>query len=170
MAELTASPRAAGNKPPLAAAPSEIMKLLLVFVALFVPWTTLLAESAATLWTGKCANKTHDTHGQVKLILFEPGKPDAKGVKKVSGYMSVSGWLNGGGPFEGTISNGDISFTTSHLASIRWSGSFGLDSVIGKFVVPEQKGHPSEAGEFDVEKVSRGGGADEFRQNLMVGT
>lgn len=145
------------------------MKLLLAFVALLVPWTTLLAEPAATLWTGTIVNKTHDTRGQVKLVLFEPGKPDAHGAKQVKGYMSVSGWLAGGGEFEGTISKGDLAFKTDHLGPIQWNGSFGLDSIIGTYSIRAQDGLPAQAGEFDVEKVARAPGSEaELRQNMMV--
>jgi hypothetical protein len=144
------------------------MKLILALIALLVPWTTLLAKPAATLWTGKCVNKTANTSGQVKLILFEPSEPDEKGVRKVSGYMSVTGWLSGGGEFEGTISKGDLAFNTRHLAPIQWSGSFGLDSIVGSYSIPAQGDMPAQAGEFVVDKVNRNGAADEFRQNLMV--
>jgi hypothetical protein len=144
------------------------MKPLLLLLALLLPWTTLLAEPAATLWTGKCVNKTNDTSGQVKLILFEPGEPDARGVKRVAGYMSVTGWLIGGGEFEGTISKGDLVFKSHHLAPIQWKGSFGLDSIVGTYSIPAQGDLPAQAGEFDVDKVNRIGPVDEFRQNFMV--
>jgi hypothetical protein len=147
--------------------PLPTLKLLLVFVALLLPWTSLLAEPVATLWTGKCVNKTLDTRGQVKLILFEPGKPDAKGVKRVSGYMSVSGWQNGGGEFEGTISDEELTFSTKHLTPMQWTGRFSRGGIIGSFSVPARGKDPVEIGEFYADKVSRGGGADQFRQNLM---
>lgn len=145
------------------------MKLILVFLALLAPWSTLLAKPAAILLTGKCVNKTSNTSGQMKLILFKPGEPDAKGVRKVSGYMSVTGWLNGGGEFEGTLSEGNIAFKTRHLAPIQWNGSFGLDRIEGTYSIPEQDGVPAQAGEFDVEKVARTPGSEtELRQNMMV--
>ena len=129
----------------------------------------LAGQPAATLWTGKCVNKTAGVSSQVKLVLFDPGEPDASGVKTVSGYMSVTGWLVGGGEFKGTISKGNLAFETQHLVPISWNGSFGLDSIVGTYSIPARDDEPAQGGEFEVDKVVRIPGSEaELRQNMMV--
>lgn len=146
------------------------MNLRHLVLALIFCWSSSLAEQPVpTLWAGKCVNRTAGASGQVKLILFESGAPDPTGARKVSGYMSVTGWLNGGGEFEGTIAKGDLTFKTTHVAPIEWKGSFGLDSLVGTYSVPAIGGQPEQTGAFEVDKVSRPPGPEaEVRQGMMV--
>lgn len=78
---------------------------------------------------GTCRNVTAGADGHVKLVVSEENH-------RLTGAMSVTGWLGGGGDVTGTLNGARMQFTTYDTRSgitIEWQGEIKNGGVTGEY-------------------------------------
>lgn len=123
------------------------MKSHILFVLLACFWTChshANADDLAAL-SGTCHNVTGNADGHLKIVFSEEGD-------KLGGFVSVSGWLRGGGIITGTRSGMKFRFnTTDHTGLIiKWQGDVQNGKLSGEYYIDAQGGMPQQNGEWSV--------------------
>jgi len=95
--------------------------------------------------SGTCHNVTGNADGHLKIVFAEEGD-------KLGGFVSVSGWLRGGGNITGTRSGTKFRFnTTDHTGqNIKWQGDVQNGKLSGEYYIDAQGGIPQQNGEWSV--------------------
>ncbi len=86
---------------------------------------------AADLWTGTCRNVTESTDGNLKLYVNEESG-------RITGFISISGWLVGSGEIAGRQTENRIEFESIDAAfgfSITWKGTLKDGRITGEYYV-----------------------------------
>lgn len=106
--------------------------------------------SEIVAYEGTCHNVTASADGHVKLMLSEENN-------RLTGIMSVSGWLMGGGPVTGSHTGAEYKFTSADPTGmvIQWQGELQNGKLSGEYVVEAQAGLPRQVGEWSVELQGR---------------
>lgn len=103
-------------------------KTTLLIVALFAGHGFV---TAADLWTGTCRNVTESTDGNLKLYVNEDSG-------RITGFISISGWLVGSGEITGRQTGNRIEFESKDPAyglSITWKGTVKDGRISGEYFV-----------------------------------
>jgi len=124
------------------------MKSYALLVLLINFWecsSTAKAEDLAA-FEGTCHNVTADADGHVKLMVSEENN-------RLSGMMSVSGWLMGGGQVTGSHVGSEYKFTSTDPSgmTIDWQGELQNGKLSGEYIFKAQAGLPRQVGEWSVE-------------------
>lgn len=95
--------------------------------------------------SGTCHNVTGNADGHLKIVFSEEGG-------KLGGFMSVSGWLRGGGKIAGTRSGTKFRFNTTDYTglTIKWQGDVQDGKLSGEYYIDAQGGMPQQNGEWSV--------------------
>lgn len=81
---------------------------------------------------GTCTNTTANVTDNLLLAIF------GVTVSTLHGELALAGVLGGGSPFQGTIANGQVRFTTivpTTLLSVTWRGIISDTGLSGSYVV-----------------------------------
>ena len=90
------------------------------------------AVAAADLWIGTCRNVTENMDGNLKLYANEA-------TGRITGYISISGWLLGSGEITGWLVGNQIEFESKDSVqgvAIRWKGVVKDGRITGEYYVP----------------------------------
>jgi hypothetical protein len=105
-------------------------------------------------YEGSCLNSTYGKRASMLLVINENGG-------QLSGTLTISGDLVGGGDIKGRIDNFTVSFTTKNpeWGQITWTGEFSNGKTIaGRYFVEtpinvqREQGITSQQGTWNVEK------------------
>jgi hypothetical protein len=126
-----------------------LRRILLLALLLFIQSFALRAVDLAA-FVGTCHNVTANADGHLKIVFTEEGT-------KLGGFMSVSGWLCGGGNISGTRSGRNFQFTTTDRTGliIEWQGDFQNGKLSGEYSIKAYGDLPRQVGEWS---VNPGGG------------
>lgn len=124
-----------------------VMKSRTFLILIFSFWlcsSYANADDLAAL-SGTCHNVTGNVDGHLKIVFSEEGD-------KLGGFVSVSGWLRGGGKITGTRSGMKFRFnTTDHTGLIiKWQGDVQNGKLSGEYHIDAQGGMPEQIGEWSV--------------------
>lgn len=86
-------------------------------------------------YTGTCVNQTYGSSAQLQLSLHRTGD-------EVSGTLTISGKLIGGGPITGSIEGDNVTFSTigRDFGKITWFGRIEGKGIKGSYVVENPDG------------------------------
>lgn len=87
--------------------------------------------AAADLWVGTCRNVTESTDGNLKLYVNEKSG-------RITGFISISGWLVGSGEITGRQTGSRIEFESidpEFGLSITWKGTVKDGQISGEYYV-----------------------------------
>lgn len=142
-----------------------ISRIFPVSFALLLWFVTVHSAFAADLWIGSCRNVTAGVDGNLKLQVNEQ-------AGRVTGFISISGWLLGSGEIKGRRAGSRIEFVSTDSTdglTITWSGIVKADGRISGeyFIKPHPAlGLPAQSGEWSVSLYlgsSEKGATDEAR-------
>lgn len=121
-----------------------LSRIFFLALLLFVESYALAAADLAA-FAGTCHNVTGNADGHLKIVFTEEGT-------KLGGFMSVSGWLGGGGNITGTRSGTNFRFTTTDRTGliIEWQGDVQNGNLSGEYFIKPFGGLPRQVGEWNV--------------------
>ena len=123
------------------------MKSHILFVLLACFWAchTLASDVDMAALSGTCHNVTGNVDGHLKIVFSEE-------VDTLGGFVSVSGWLRGGGKITGTRSGTKFRFNTTDQTGliIKWQGDVQNGKLSGEYYIDAQGGMPQQNGEWSV--------------------
>ena len=105
--------------------------LYLLLVATLIILLSGCGRNIDGTYTGFCDNSTYGGRGNMVLLIKTSGN-------NLSGSLTITGDLTGGGDIEGMIDGDNITFVTRSAAvgQIVWNGFFGNNGMInGKYYV-----------------------------------
>lgn len=121
-----------------------ISRIFFLALLLFVESYALVAADLAA-YEGTCHNVTGNVDGHLKVIFTEEND-------QLAGFMSVSGWLGGGGNINGKRSGTSFRFTTTDHTGliIEWQGDLQNGKLSGEYFIKAQGDLPRQVGEWSV--------------------
>jgi hypothetical protein len=124
-----------------------------LFALALSAWICISPTQAGELYAfnGTCRNATAGVDGNVKLVFWE-------NTNKIEGFMSVSGWLIGGGDVNGIREGNTFRFMSADPSSrlmIYWQGTLQDAILSGEFLITAKAGAARQVGEWRVENVAR---------------
>ena len=124
---------------------AKIKWIFILLVSVILTASTFAKDTA--LWDGTCRNVTHQLDGYLKIFIQQDGT-------RISGYISISGWLTGSADIQGRRDGNTISFVSTDARGSRivWSGIVRGDALDGEYVVDPNAslGLGKQVGEFKV--------------------
>jgi hypothetical protein len=113
-------------------------------------------------YEGTCRNITASADGNVKLMISEENN-------RLMGMMSVSGWLMGGGPVNGSRNGAEFKFTSTDPSGmvIQWQGELQNRKLSGEYVLEAQAGLPRQVGEWSADLKGRLKPDDPLNANMV---
>lgn len=121
-----------------------LRKIILLALLMFVQSTALTAVDLVAC-EGTCHNVTGNVDGHLKVVFTEENG-------KLTGFVSVTGWLHGGGNITGTRTGTNFQFTTTDRTGliIKWQGEIKNAKLSGEYFIDAQGGFPRQVGEWNV--------------------
>jgi hypothetical protein len=121
-----------------------LRRIIFLALLMFIQSSVLMAEDLAA-FAGTCHNVTGNADGHLKIVFTEEGA-------KLGGFVSVSGWLGGGGNITGTRSGTKFRFNTTDYTGqiIKWQGDVQDGKLSGEYYIDAQGGIPQQNGEWSV--------------------
>lgn len=121
-----------------------IRKIILLALLMYVQSSALRAVDLVAC-EGTCHNVTGNVDGHLKVVFTEENG-------KLAGFVSVTGWLHGGGNITGTRNGTNFQFTTTDRTglSIKWQGEIKNAKLSGEYFIDAQGGFPRQVGEWSV--------------------
>lgn len=103
---------------------------------------------AADLWIGTCHNVTASADGNLKLYVNERSG-------RITGFISISGWLVGSGEITGRKDGNRFEFESSDPVQgipITWTGTLKDGRITGEYYIPAMPAFdtPRQVGEWSV--------------------
>ena len=119
---------------------------LVVLVSCLWACNSQVMAEDMTAFEGTCHNVTANADGHVKLMVSEENN-------RLTGMMSVSGWLMGGGQITGSRVGPEYKFTSTdpYGMTIDWQGELQNGKLSGEYIFKAQAGLPRQVGEWSVE-------------------
>lgn len=121
-----------------------LSRIIFLALLLFVESYALAAPDLSA-YEGTCHNVTGNVDGHLKVVFTEEND-------QIAGFMSVTGWLHGGGNITGTRHGTDFRFTTTDGTGliIEWQGALQSGKLSGEYFIKAQGGLPRQVGEWSV--------------------